>query len=213
MLRKFACFAVTLLMVAGLHYSATAATSAEEAKAFTSKIGEKVLSVMNDDTQSNPQKLAQLEALFVDVVDVDWVGRFVLGRHWRSATEAQKTAYLPAYRDFLIKHYTSRFTEYSGETFTIEQAEMRREGEFRVRMNIQRPRGQEPVIVDYMLREKDDEFKVFDIVVEGVSLINTQRSEFTSAVERQGLDSLIDALQRKTASLAAQTSQDLDKKG
>lgn len=211
MVQKFLFFAVTLLMVAGFNYSANAA-SANDARAYASNIGERVLSVMNDEDLANNQKLAQLEALFVNVVDVDWVGRFVLGRHWRSATEAQKAAYLPAYRDFLIKHYTSRFAEYSGETFSIEQSEMRREGEFRVRMNIQRPRGQEPVIVDYMLRVKNSDFKVFDIVVEGVSLINTQRSEFTSAVERQGLDSLIEALRRKTASVAAETSRELEEK-
>src|SRR5690606_15301590 len=123
------------------------AATADDAKAYVSDIGDKVLVVMNDGELSNSQKLDRLEALFVDVVDVDWVGRFVLGRHWRSADEAQRAAYLPAYRDFLIKNYTSRFAEYSGETFSIEQTEKRREGEYRVRMNIQRPRGQEPVIV------------------------------------------------------------------
>jgi phospholipid transport system substrate-binding protein len=212
MLRKYICFLALVVTMTGVTLPVAHAATPDDAKAYASGIGDKVLTVMNDNKLSNPQKLAQLENLFVDVVDVDWVGRFVLGRHWRSATDAQKAAYLPAYRDFLIKHYTSRFAEYSGETFTIEQAEQRREGEFRVRMNIQRPRGQEPVIVDYMLREKSGAFKVFDIVVEGVSLINTQRSEFGSAVERGGLDKLIEALKRKTASLAAQTEQELDDK-
>ncbi|MCH2547338.1 MAG: ABC transporter substrate-binding protein [Alphaproteobacteria bacterium] len=211
MMRKFAFISAIVFMLAGFGQSAFAAT-ADDAKAYATTIGEKVLTIMNDDKLRNNHKLAHLEALFVDVVDVDWVGRFVLGRHWRSASEAQKEAYLPAYRDFLIKHYTSRFAEYSGETFSIEQAEARRAGEYMVRMNIQRPRGQEPVIVDYMLRERGDSFKVFDIVVEGVSLINTQRSEFTSAVERKGLDKLIGALKSKTNSLAMQTSQELDAK-
>jgi phospholipid transport system substrate-binding protein len=185
------------------------AASTEDAKKYASSIGDRVLAVMNSSSTSDDKKLSELETLFVKVVDVDWVGRFVLGRHWRSADEKQKSAYLDAYRDFLIKHYTSRFTEYSGETFVIEQANQRREDEFMVRMNIQRPRGQQPVIVDYMLRAEGEDFKVFDIVVEGVSLINTQRSEFNAAVERQGLDKLTEILIKKTAALTTQTKQDM----
>lgn len=209
MLRKFTAFAV--ILVSCFAHSAHAEATGKEAKAYASNIGDQVLSIMNDENGTTNEKLANLENLFVDVVDVDWVGRFVLGRHWRTATDEQKAEYLPAYRDFLIKHYTSRFAEYSGETFTIEDAQ-NRSGNFMVRMNIQRPRGQQPVIVDYMLRPAGDDFKVFDIVVEGVSLINTQRSEFTSAVERKGLDRLIELLKKKTNALAAETSKEVDAK-
>lgn len=211
-MRKSVFAAVVALVLAVFFHAPALAASAEDAKAYTSAIGDKVLGIMNDSDLSNDTKLAQLENLFVDVVDVDWVGRFVLGRHWRGASEEQKAEYLPAYRDFLIKHYTSRFAEYSGETFALDDAQPRREGEFMVRMKIERPAGQAPVIVDYMLRAEGDSFKVFDIVVEGVSLINTQRSEFGSLVERQGLDSLTAALKKKTAALTAQTKKDIEAK-
>lgn len=210
-MRRFAWFVAIGFMLSGVAQPALAAT-ADDAKAYASSIGDKVLEVMNDSDLGNSEKLGELEALFVDVVDVDWVGRFVLGRHWRSADEEQRASYLDAYRDFLIKHYTSRFAEYSGETFTIEQTEKRREGEYMVRMNIQRPRGQAPVIVDYMLRENGDSFKVFDIIVEGVSLISTQRSEFGSVVERNGLPKLTEMLKTKTAQLTKQTKQDMEAK-
>lgn len=211
-MRKLAFFAALVSVLFGFALPAQA-TDAEGAKAYASSIGDKVLAVMNDEALQNSQKLAQLEDLFVDVVDVDWVGRFVLGKHWRTATEPQREAYLDAYRDFLIKHYTSRFAEYSGETFTIDDAETRRKGEYMVRMNIQRPRGQAPVIVDYMLRENGDSFKVFDIIVEGVSLISTQRSEFDAAAARNGVDKLTEMLKNKTAQLTTKTKQELDAKG
>lgn len=211
-MRKLAFFAALISVLLSFALPVQA-SDAEGAKAYASSIGDKVLAVMNDEALQNNQKLAQLEALFVDVVDVDWVGRFVLGRHWRGANEDQRAAYLDAYRDFLIKHYTSRFAEYSGETFTIEDAETRRKGEYMVRMNIQRPRGQAPVIVDYMLRENDDSFKVFDIIVEGVSLISTQRSEFDAAASRNGVDKLTEMLKNKTAQLTTKTKQELDAKG
>lgn len=211
-MRHLAWLSAVVIILAGLVAQPVQAAGPAEAKAYASGIGDKVLTVMNDAKLSNTQKLAQLEALFVDVVDVDWVGRFVLGRHWRGADDGQKQAYLEAYRDFLIKHYTSRFAEYSGETFTIEQTEKRREGEYLVRMNIRRPQGQAPVIVDYMLRENGGSFKVFDIIVEGVSLISTQRSEFDSVVSRNGLDKLTELLEKKTAQLSTETKKELDAK-
>lgn len=210
-MRHFAWLAAIGVLLAGFAQPVLASSS-KEAKAYASSIGDRVLEVMNDGALGTSQKLDNLETLFVDVVDVDWVGRFVLGRHWRNASEEQRETYLNAYRDFLIKHYTSRFAEYSGETFTIEQTEERRKGEYMVRMNIQRPQGQAPVIVDYMLREDGDDFKVFDIIVEGVSLISTQRSEFDSAASRNGIEGLTKALQRKTDQLVKQTHKDVDAK-
>lgn len=210
-MRKWAWIVAVGLMLAAMTQPVRAA-SANDAEAYASSIGDKVLDVMNDDAIANAKKLSQLEALFVDVVDVDWVGRFVLGRHWRATDEAQRAAYLDAYRDFLIKHYTSRFAEYSGETFTVEDAVQRREGEYMVRMNIQRPQGQAPVIVDYMLRENGESFKVFDIIVEGVSLISTQRSEFDSVVARNGVEKLTEMLKTKTDQLTTQTKKDMEAK-
>lgn len=210
-MRKWAWMVAVGLMLAAMTQPVRAA-SANDAEAYASSIGDKVLHVMNDDAIANAKKLSQLESLFVDVVDVDWVGRFVLGRHWRATDEAQRDAYLDAYRDFLIKHYTSRFAEYSGETFTVEDAVQRREGEYMVRMNIQRPQGQAPVIVDYMLRENGESFKVFDIIVEGVSLISTQRSEFDSVVARNGVEKLTEMLKTKTAELTTETKKDMEAK-
>lgn len=183
------------------------AASADDAKAFANTIGDRVLVIIQDESLDNDAKLTKLEAMFTDVVDVQWVGRFVLGRHWRSLDESQQDAYQAAYRNFLIKHYVSNFVGYSGETFTIPQAREEREGEYFVRMEIQRPKGQQPVIVDYLLRSDGGDFKVFDIIVEGVSLINTQRSEFGSVVERKGIEALITKLKAKSDNLQAEMEQ------
>jgi phospholipid transport system substrate-binding protein len=186
------------------------AASEEEAKTYARTIGDKVLAVLDDQTLSDDLKLEKLEALFVDVVDVKWVGRFVLGPSWRQATPEQQQAYLDAYGAFLVKHYTSNFAEYGGETFVVTRARTERENEFFVRTEIQRTGGQPPVLVDYRLRaDQDNGFKVFDIIVEGVSLISTQRSEFASVVNRQGLNKLVDLLKTKTERLGEQMRKDM----
>ena len=187
-----------------LSFSAQAG-SPEGAKEYASSIGSRVLAILNDTGTDQGQKMDALEVLFVKVVDVEWVGKFVLGTHWRAATDAQKAAYMEAYRTFLIKHYTSRFADYGGETFDLPISREERKGEYFVRMEIKRPMGQAPVIVDYRLRENaDNTYRVFDIIVEGVSLIATQRSEFGSVVSRKGLDDLTAKLKNKTDKLDAE---------
>lgn len=192
-------------MVAG---SALAAT-ADEAKAYADSIGSRVLKVLNDPKQGEKTKISSLEKLFTDVVDVNWVGRFVLGRHWKEAKPEDQAEYLKAYREFLIKHYTSRFTKYSGQTYTLPIAREERKDEFFVRMEIAQPQGQAPVVVDYRLRSSNGKFKVFDIIVEGVSLITTQRSEFDSMVSRKGMEALVAKLKEKTVSLQQQMETEL----
>lgn len=195
-------FAVLTLLAAFFTGSAWAASSNPEgAKAYASNIGSQVLSILGNANRSQSQKMDSLEAMFVKVVDVDWVGKFVLGRHWREATDAQKKSYLDAYRVFLIKHYTSRFAEYGGETFDIPVSREERKDEYFVRMEIKRPTGQAPIIVDYRLRYTGTDFQVFDIIVEGVSLISTQRSEFTSVVDHDGIEVLVAKLKEKTEKL------------
>lgn len=186
------------LVILGFSGLSLAATP-EDAKQFAHQIGEDVLEIMRDESLNADQQLEKLESIFEEVVDVKWVARFVLGRHWRGLSPERQEEYVDAYRSFLIGHYTENFVGYSGETFELPFARQERDGEYIVRMEIQRPQGQEPIVVDYRLRENgaDATFTVFDIVVEGVSLITTQRSEFGSVVERQGVDTLIAKLKAK----------------
>lgn len=190
-----------------------ATVTVDDAKAYAHSVGDKVIAVLDDKSLSDDQKIQNLESLFIDVVDVKWVGRFVLGTSWRSATPEQQQAYLDAYGAFLVKNYTSNFAEYGGETFVVTTARAEeRAGEFFVRTEIERKGGQPNVIVDYRLRAEDGkkvDFKVFDIIVEGVSLIATQRSEFASVVNRQGLDKLISLLKSKTDKLNDQMRKDM----
>ncbi|MBM3618321.1 MAG: ABC transporter substrate-binding protein [Alphaproteobacteria bacterium] len=219
MLKFVRMIAVTLATVC-FGMSAHAATATvDDAKAYAHQVGDKVIAILDDKALNDDSKIQKLEALFTDVVDVKWIGRFVLGTAWRSATPEQQEAYLDAYGKFLVKNYTSNFAEYGGETFVVTTARAEdRAGEFFVRTEIQRKGGQPNVIVDYRLRAEDGkkvDFKVFDIIVEGVSLIATQRSEFASVVNRQGLDKLISALKAKTDKLNDQMRKDManNKKG
>ena len=201
MLKRFslAAFAALSLLCAA---EAPAYAGAEGAKHFLQDIGNKAVAIAAR-KQPFAARQAELEKLFTKSVDVPWVARFVLGKYWREATPAQQKAYLERYQGFLVKHYTSKFADYAGETFTITNVKEDGDNEYTLTMDIARPHA-EDIVVDYRLREAGGSYKIFDIIVEGVSLITTHRSDFSAYVSQQGLDALIAELDRKTAALVAQ---------
>lgn len=153
--------------------------------------------VKSNDSDSVKQQ--KLESLFESRVDIDWVSQFVLGKYWRTATPEQQTAYQRNYRNFVLKYYTAKLTDYTGQRYDIKGARPDGDpGEYVLSMEL--INTNEPnVLVDYRIRKQGNDFKVFDIIIEGVSMITTQRSEFAAVIGNKGLDYLIDALAKKAA--------------
>ena len=177
--------------------SMTAHADEKGASKFAEATANKAVSVLASNS-SDSVKVTELEGLFTNSVDTNWIGRFVLGKHWKSLDEAAQKEYLSAYRGFLVKHYTANFKEYSeGTKFEITRSNKLKKNQYRVSMNINRPNSSQAVKVDYRIRQKNSKYSIIDIVVEGVSLLNTQRSEFSSVIQRNGVDHLIEKLKTK----------------
>ncbi len=181
----------------------SAASFAETTKApktpqqdFVHKVAEDVLEVVQSN-KSDAMVRQELEGIFSRYIDIEWVGRFVLGRHWRTASEAQKQNFIKAYRAFMIGSYTDRLKEYSGEHYQVNLPRDLSDNKYALTMELFRNQGK-PVLIDYKIRADGGTYKIYDIVVEGISLITTQRSEFDSVVSRKGVDALIKALNKKS---------------
>jgi phospholipid transport system substrate-binding protein len=166
-------------------------------QAFVYQVAAEVLQVVRSNGSEASAKKA-LESVFTTYVDIEWVGQFVLGRHWRTANPDQKQRFITAYRSFMVGGYTRRLREYSGDDYTVSSPRALGEGRSALTMQVKRPQGA-PVVIDYKIRTDGATYKIYDLVVEGISLITTQRSEFDSVVNRKGLDFLIQALAKKAA--------------
>jgi phospholipid transport system substrate-binding protein len=173
-----------------------------QAAQFIEGLGQRTIAILENENTDPAEKEAQLRALFEEYVALEWVGRFVLGRHWRQANQEQRQAYLKYYKDFIINSYTDRLKQYTGQNFTITRTIPLEDEKYLLTMQILRP-GEANVIVDYRLRKNGESFHIYDIVVEGVSLITTQRSEFDSVVSNRGLDYLIAQLRKRSSSEAS----------
>lgn len=196
-------FLMVCCMLVALPFAASnaSAASADDARQHVDSVGKKVLEVVNG-SAAEAQKQQQLRQLFTDNVDIDWMGRFVLGAAWSKATEDQRTRYLQAYREYLLARYTTNFADYAGSNYTITGAKNESEGQFTVSMQVKSPNAsQQDTLAGYRVRAADGGgLKIVDIIIEGVSLITTQRSEFASVVQKDGMDKLITQLQGKTQS-------------
>lgn len=186
-----------------LFMTPAAKASPEDATGFIDSLSARVVTIVADKGISPDAKEKTLEVMFKESVDVAWIGKFVLGKYWRTASEDQRARYQQFYDPFLIRSYTSRFREYSGEKSEALGAKETKDGEYVVNTRIIRP-GAAPILVDYRVRRMDSKgtkpsYRVFDVIVEGVSLLATQRSEFSTVIARDGMDSLIKKLEARAA--------------
>ncbi|MDE3059564.1 MAG: ABC transporter substrate-binding protein [Pseudomonadota bacterium] len=178
--------------------NAMAATE-QDARQFVDSLGKQVLASINTQGLGEEEKQQRLRQMFVQYVDIPWMGRFVLGRYWQRATPDQQKRYMDAYQQYLLARYTSNFADYSGSKYTITDVQADGDGRFNVHMDIATPHQQQNTEAGYHLQATDNgQFKIRDIIIEGVSLIATQRSEFASVAQQQGVDGLIQDLINKS---------------
>lgn len=173
------------IMVVGMSAGAAFADSVDAAKGFIQKLGDEAVGTIAATQQDEDERLRQFRGLLNENFDVPGIGRFVLGRYWRVATPEQRDEYLKLFEESIIRTYARRFSDYSGETVAVDKA--RRDGDDFILVDslIQRPTGG-PVAVTWRLLEQGKGFKIVDVVVEGVSMSVTQRSDFASVIQSGG---------------------------
>ena len=141
--------------------------------------------------RSDRQKFDALVALLEEPIDLDLVARLILGRYWRTADDGQRQQYLQLFREYALANLASKLHLYRGQSFEVTGAKVVSDQDALVTSRILSD-GEPPLQVDWRLRERNDGGLVtIDLIVEGVSLIVTLRSEFASVIERQGFDGLL----------------------
>lgn len=167
-----------------------------EAAAFIRQVGNELGSLVS--TAPSEAERRRRVAAFIDrVVDVPGVARFCLGRFWTAATPEQQQEFIRLYRLTLVDGVGSRFGEYSGGQVkvTTSRPEVRADGIY-VPTTVERPNNR-PNGVVWMLQPSGSTFRITDVIVEGVSLRITQRSDYASFLARHNGDigTLLSAMQ------------------
>ncbi len=181
--------------------SAASAPPAEAGKQLISTTVEALRAALAaDPALSRGERPAEVMALVEDVVlphlDTQMSGRLILGQHWRTATPAQRERFIAGYRDLLLRTYAVHATDYlAAEVAILSAAPTGSEGRLlQVRTRVTRP-GKPVAAVDYRLVAHSDGWKVFDAVIQGVSMVSTLRTAVAAEIRRNGIDALNDRLQ------------------
>jgi phospholipid transport system substrate-binding protein len=176
---------------------ARAAVSADAARALIENVGVEVLAVLRNPDLDPQQKFDMLVDLLDGPIDLDLIARLILGRHWRTASEAQQTEYLALFRAFALDNLASKLQVYDGQDFEVVGSQSVNERDAVVQSLVSGA-GQRPLKVDWRIRERDDgDLVAIDVIIEGISLIVTQRSEFSAVIERSGMDGLLAELRQR----------------
>jgi phospholipid transport system substrate-binding protein len=184
------------LLPLGWHVT-RAAPSVEDARTLIEQVSAKVLAILSDQALSDRQKFDALVALLEGPIDLDLVARLILGRHWRTADDAQRQEYLELFREYALANLASKLHLYRGQSFEVTGAKVVSDQDALVSSRIL-SNGEPPLQVDWRLRQRDGGAPVtIDLIVEGVSLIVTLRSEFGSVIERQGFAGLLVELRQR----------------
>lgn len=188
---------VTALLFAG---NANATVDGAKAEAFVKKTtDEGITQIINADIPQK-EKDARFEKLFNNALDLKFIGQFVLGRYWKTATNEQKKQFIDAYRDLNIKTWSQRFDEFKGKEFIFKGTTPSNSAN-QIFVNSLVPMDQgEPAKVVWRVKQTGDNFKIVDIIIENVSLAITARNEYTAYVKSApgGINDLIKDLQNKT---------------
>ena len=180
----------------------------EAPDALVKRTADDVLTIVKTDKDiqaGNQDKIFALaEEKIVPNFNFDRVSRLVLGKNWTRATPEQKMAFQGEFRTLLIRTYATALSKYKNQTIEFKPLRMADDANtVSVKTQILQPGGQ-PIEVDYTLAKETEAWKVYDIVIEGVSLVTNYRGQFAQIVRQNGLDSLIKKLADKNA--AAKTS-------
>ncbi|WPZ36571.1 ABC transporter substrate-binding protein [Thalassobaculum sp. OXR-137] len=178
----------------------TQARAASDAGAFVGEFAEKAIALVSESNLSTAERRDEFGDLVRTYFDMPGIGRFLLGRYWRTATEAEQEAYLKAFTDNMVYTYSRRFDEYGGQKLVIDGT--REDGRFDiVSSRIVSPSSSEEFRLEWRVIEDGSSFKIVDIVIEGVSMSVTQRQEYASVIQNNGgkVQALIDALTRQMA--------------
>ena len=175
--------------------------ASKEAENFVRIMGERVFASLGEKGISDEERTKRFKELLPQALDLPRIARFTLGRYWRVATDEEKREYITLFRKFVIQAYASRFKGLGGKTFKLLHSRDVSATQTLVFSEIIIPK-QPSVRVNWRVRLKNNEHRVTDIMVEGISMSVTQRDEFVSVIRQTGgkVGGLIRALREKTSS-------------
>ncbi len=188
-----------LLLFCSVNFSAHSSNFLEEEN-FVTSFAESAISILSNDSFSEAERTSSFTELVMSSIDLNLISKFVLSKAWKNASDEQKEKYLIAFKDYFVSSYANKLDQYTGEKvdvigsqeagkYVIVESNIIREGTDTLKINLK-----------WRLLNKDNQIKIIDLNIEGISLVIAQREEFQSFLANNDYD--LDKLIEKIVSVS-----------
>ena len=190
---------IILLLSCSFNLAVFASNFTEEEN-FVTSFADSAISILSNDSLSDIERTSSFTELVMSSIDLNLISKFVLSKAWKDASDGQKEAYLIAFKDYFVSSYANKLDQYTGEKvdvvgsqeagkYVIVESNIIREGTDTLKINLK-----------WRLLNKDNQIKIIDLNIEGISLVIAQREEFQSFLANNDYD--LDKLIEKIVSVS-----------
>ena len=192
---------ITVLLVPRFGY---AQKDYENAGEFVNSLGSRAMQLFGTQPTTDVEQERRFRLLLQEGFAVKKIGHFVLGKYRRSAREDQIEEFLGLFEDYIVSIYSSAFKNFAGETFTVARVVGTKNSQDTMvitHINPDEPEG--PTKVVFQVRKSNGKYKILDVRIAGISMIVTQRDEFTGFIRNNGgiIGPLLEVLRKRTVKL------------
>jgi phospholipid transport system substrate-binding protein len=177
---------------------ATMTRAVEAPTAVVQQTADAVVAVLADKDLSVEQRRHKVEDIVYAHFDFETLSRLVLARNWRELTPEQQKTFVEEFKRHLSVTYGKNVETYNNEKAVVTGDRAEARGDWTVKTKVIRPNA-EDILVDYRLRKEGSEWRVIDVIIEGVSLVANFRAQFQEIISRDGAAKLIQLLHEKNA--------------
>tara|TARA_B100000902_G_scaffold392039_1_gene443760 strand:+ start:3312 stop:3911 length:600 start_codon:yes stop_codon:yes gene_type:complete len=188
-----------LFLCCSFNFTVLASNFAEEEN-FVTSFADSAISILSSDSLSDAERTSSFTELVMSSIDLNLISKFVLSKAWKNASDEQKEEYLIAFKDYFVNSYANKLDQYTGEKvdvigsqeagkYVIVESNIIREGTDTLKINLK-----------WRLLNKDNQIKIIDLNIEGISLVIAQREEFQSFLANNDYD--LDKLIEKIVSVS-----------
>mgnify|MGYP005737269489 FL=1 len=196
---KFRFHIYILLLFCSFNFTAHSSNFLEEEN-FVTSFADTAISILSNDTISDSERTSSFTELVMSSIDLNLISKFVLSKTWKNASDEQKENYLIAFKDYFVSSYANKLDQYTGEKvdvigsqeagkYVIVESNIVREGTDTLKINLK-----------WRLLNKNNQIKIIDLNIEGISLVIAQREEFQSFLANNDYD--LDKLIEKIVSVS-----------
>ena len=196
----FSVFVACLIALSGQTVSANSQTDLKEAEAYVNELGQRTIQSLHGRDKDDPSRVTLMRDLLSESLDVARIGRIVLGPQWRKVSKDQQSEYQDLFREYALTKYALLVSGYDGETFSIINSQQAGRRDAMVFTNIVRD-GKPLAAVGWRITNQDGMLKILDVKVEKISMVQTEKSQFQTILQKDGFDGLLSQIREQISKM------------